>query len=382
MSSHRRPIVAMVSDAIYPYHRGGKEIRYHELARRLAERAEVHVYTMQWWKGSRERTEDAVTFHAICRFHGLYIKNRRSVSQAIFFAIACFRLLKSKFDVLEADHIPYFQVVVLRVVATLKRRPLVVTWHEVWGRAYWQQYLGRIGLAAWMIESLAMRLPDHIIAASPQTAERLRMLGAYRGSITEAPNGIDVDAISNAYPDVAATDLVVVGRLMAHKRIDMLLEAVALLHADGVPVTCRVIGDGPERLSLHEHARALGIDHAIDFRHDIGEQKDVYALMKAAKVFVFPSAREGFGIAVLEALACGLPVVTTSTLDNLAQHLVTRSSRSIVCDPSALGIATAVQRTLVQSRSRSGHDDETDESWLAEYTWETAASRVAEALAI
>jgi glycosyltransferase involved in cell wall biosynthesis len=381
VSGHRRR-VAMVSDAIYPYHRGGKEVRYHELARRLAEHAEVHVYTMHWWKGPSERTEGSVTFHAISGLHGLYTKNRRSVSQALFFALACFRLLTCKFDVLEADHIPYFQVIVLRVVATLKRRPLVVTWHEVWGRSYWRSYLGLAGLAAWMIESLAMRLPDHIIAASPQTAERLRMAGGCRRPITEAPNGIDVDAIRNVDPHGAATDLVVVGRLMAHKRVDMLLEAVALLHADGMPVTCRVIGDGPERLRLRRQARALGIDHAIDFRHDVAEQDHVYALMKAAKVFVFPSAREGFGIAVLEALACGLPVVTTSAPDNLARHLAARSSRSIICDPSAQAVAAAVQRALAGCGSRRGHGDRTAASWLAEYSWDTTARRVAEALVI
>jgi glycosyltransferase involved in cell wall biosynthesis len=382
VSDDRRNVVAMVSDAIYPYHRGGKEIRYHELARRLAEQAEVHIYTMQWWKGPRERTEGAVTFHAISRLHRLYTKDRRSVSQAVFFAFACLRLLKAKFDVLEADHIPYFQVIVLRVVATLKRKPLVVTWHEVWGRSYWRHYLGRVGFAAWIVESLAMRLPDHIIAASPQTAERLRAVGVYHGPITEAPNGIDIDVIRNVYPDAAATDLVVVGRLMAHKRIDMLLDTVAALHAEGVSVTCRIIGDGPERLSLHRKARALGIEHAIDFRHDVGEQKDVYAFMKAAKVFVFPSAREGFGIAVLEALACGLPVVTTSAPDNVAQHLAARSSRSIVCDSSAPAVAEAVKRILAARSSLSSGNDESGEPWLADYTWETAVTRVAAALAI
>ena len=382
MSDDRRNVVAMVSDAIYPYHRGGKEIRYHELAWRLAEQAEVHIYTMQWWKGPRERTEGAVTFHAISRLHRLYTKDRRSVSQAVFFAFACLRLLKAKFDVLEADHIPYFQVIVLRVVATLKRKPLVVTWHEVWGRSYWRHYLGRVGFAAWFVESLAMRLPDHIIAASPQTAERLRAVGVYHGPITEAPNGIDIDVIRNVYPDAAATDLVAVGRLMAHKRIDMLLDTVAALHAEGVSVTCRIIGDGPERLSLHRQARALGIEHAIDFRHDVGEQKDVYALMKAAKVFVSPSVREGFGIAVLEALACGLPVVTTSAPDNLAQHLAARSSRGIVCDPTAPAVTAAVKSALGNCRAESNFDsgNRLAEPWLEEYSWETAADRVAEAL--
>jgi glycosyltransferase involved in cell wall biosynthesis len=382
MSGQPRPVIAMVTDAIYPYHRGGKEVRYHELARRLAQRAEVHVYTMHWWKEPGQRTESGVTFHAISRLHGLYKRGRRSIVQALLFAVACFRLLTSRFDVLEADHIPYFQVMVLRVVATLKRRPLVVTWHEVWGRSYWRNYLGRAGLAAWMIESLAMRLPDHIIAASPQTAERLRALGACRGHITEAPNGIDIDAIRAIRPAGAPCDLVVVGRLMAHKRIDLLIDVVALLHAEGVPVTCRVIGDGPERHSLREHARARGVEDAIDFRPDVAEQEDVYALMKAARVFVFPSAREGFGIAVLEALACGLPVVTTSAPDNLAQHLAARSPRSIVCDPSAQALTAAIKRALADRPSRRGQGDidPNDDSWLSEYSWETTAVQVAEAL--
>ena len=126
----------------------------------------------------------------------------------------------------------------------------------------------------------------------------------------------------------------------------MLLDCVALLHAAGLPVTCRVIGDGPQRAALHDHAERLGISHAVDFRHDVWERKDLYSLVKAARVAVFPSAREGFGIAVLEAIACGIPVVTTSAPDNLAQHLVARSAAGIVCDPSAGAIADALRMLL------------------------------------
>jgi glycosyltransferase involved in cell wall biosynthesis len=378
VNDHRRPVVAMVSDAIYPYHRGGKEIRYHELARRLTEHADVHVYTMQWWSGPRQRTEDGVTFHAISGMHSLYVKDRRSIGQAVRFAVTCFRLLGSRFDVLEADHIPYFQVLVLRVVTTLRRKRLVVTWHEVWGKSYWRQYLGRAGTAAWLIEWLAMRMPDHIIAASAQTADRVRVVSRADMPITVVPNGIDIEAIRNVCPDPAATDIVVVGRMMAHKRVDMLLDAVALLHADGLPLTCRVIGDGPERENLHARAQELGIDRAVDFRHDVAELKDVYALMKAARMFVFPSAREGFGIAVLEALACGLPVVTTSAPDNLARHLVTNSTRSVICDSTAADLAASIK--LVYLRDAPADDREVNEAWLAEYSWETAADRVAEVL--
>jgi glycosyltransferase involved in cell wall biosynthesis len=377
----RQPVVALVTDAIYPYHRGGKELRYFELARRLTRYADVHVYTMKWWKGPRVRLDDRVTYHGISPLFPLYKKGRRSISEALFFSLACLQMLVRRFDVIEADHMPYFQIFALRLVATIKRKRLVVTWHEVWSRPYWRQYLGPLGVIAWYIERLAMAMPDQIIAASPQTAEALRKALGPRAAVLVAPNGIDLDAIRAAYPDAETTDIVVVGRLMSHKRIDMLLEAVALLHADGMPVTCRVIGDGPQREILHSLAHALNVAHAVDFRHDVGEQKEVYSLLKAARVSVFPSAREGFGIAVLEALACGVPVVTTSAPDNLARHLVTRSSQGSVCAASAAAIAEAVKTWLSTDPGRpdwrrAQHDD----GWLTEYSWEKIAERVAEAL--
>jgi glycosyltransferase involved in cell wall biosynthesis len=376
------PVIALVSDAIFPYHRGGKEIRYQELSRRLARHAEVHVYTMHWWDGPRVRKDESITFHAISRQFPMYYRSRRSLKQAIFFALACIRLLGSRFDVLEADHMPYLQILTLRFVATVKRKRFVVTWHEVWGKPYWQQYLGWAGLAAWFVERLAMRLPDHIIAASSHTAERLcTILGAH-ASLTVAPNGIDLDTVRSSYPDQSATDLVVVSRLISHKRIDMLLDAVALLHAEGMPVTCRVIGDGPQREELRSRAHAAGLDWAVEFRHDIREQKEVYALVKAAKVFVFPSAREGFGIAVLEALACGVPVVTTSAPDNLAQHLVARSPRGTICDPSAEAIAAAVKPLLAGVLPVSETIGSRNDVWLADYGWDVMTERVANALQI
>jgi glycosyltransferase involved in cell wall biosynthesis len=227
-----------------------------------------------------------------------------------------------------------------------------------------------------------MRVPDHIIAASSHTAERLCASLGDRASITIAPNGIDLDAVRRSYPHHTATDLVVVSRLMPHKRISMLLDAVALLHSEGVFVTCRIIGDGPDREELRNQARTLGVEQAVEFRHDVREQKEIYELVKAAKIFVLPSAREGFGIAVLEALACGVAVVTTSAPDNLAQHLVARSRYGIICESTASAIAAAVRLRLADRGSATGEGSDGDDLWLAEYNWDVMAGRVITALQI
>jgi glycosyltransferase involved in cell wall biosynthesis len=377
-----RLVVALVSDAIYPYFRGGKEVRYHELAPRLHQRADVHIFTMKWWDGPRTHRAGNVTLHAVTRLYAMYAGDRRSFREAIFFALGCLQLLWFRFDALEADQFPNFHILTLRVVAWIKRKPLTVTWHEVWGRDYWCKYLGRMGHIAWFVEWLTMRVPDHLIAASDQTAERLRAILGDRASISVVPNGIDLDGIRNSYPDAAKVDLVTVGRLLPHKNTDMLLDSVALLQAAGVPVTCRVIGDGPMRDALHARARALGIEAVVDFRHDVWEQKEVYALMKAARIAVFPTTREGFGIAVLEAIACGLPVVTTSAPDNLAQHLVMRSATGVICAPTAADFANALQTLLTTRDDQRTKVAVGQDAWLADHGWDAAAGRVAEVLGL
>jgi glycosyltransferase involved in cell wall biosynthesis len=382
LTAGRRPVVALVSDAIYPYFRGGKELRYHELSTRLSQRADVHVFTMKWWDGPAVRQEGHVTFHAASPLYPMYVGDRRSFREAIFFALGCMRLLWFRFDVLEADQFPNFHIFTLRVVAWIKRKPLTVTWHEVWDRDYWREYLGRVAPFAWFVEWLSMRLPDQLIAASDQTAVRLRAVLGDKASISVVPNGIDLGGIRNSYPDPAKVDLVTIGRFLPHKNMNVLLDSVALLRASGVPVTCRIIGDGPLREALHAQAQRLGIESVVDFRHDIWEQKDVYALMKAARVAVFPTTREGFGIAVLEAIACGLPVVTTSAPDNLAQYLVARSSAGVVCVPTAAAIADALRTMLAQLDDRPAEIPVAQDAWLADHSWDAAADRVGKALGL
>ena len=334
------------------------------------------MYTMRWWEGTAAPQSDGVRLHAIAPLLPLYVNDRRSLAQAFRFGLSCFRMLRYDFDVLEADHIPFFQVLILRLVTTIKRRRLVVTWHEVWGRAYWRQYLGVVGLAAWLIEELAMRMPDHIIAASPQTAERLRKSIGGSCPITVIPNGIDLEEVASVYPDSTRTDLAVVGRLISHKRVGMLLKAIAKLRAEGLDLTCRVIGSGPVQEELQDTAERLSIADLIEFRHDVSEQKDVYAMLKAAKVCVFPSAREGFGIAVLEALACGMPVITTSATDNMARHLVARSARGVVCEPTVDSLVDAVRRVVTSGDTGYAKP----EAWLSEYSWSAAADNVRQVL--
>ena len=342
-------VVALVCDAIYPHSHGGREFRYQALLPRLAEHIDMHVYTMRWWDGPKVYVEDGVTFHGISPLLPMYTKNgRRSIIQGIVFALFCLRLLSRPFDVLDVDQIPYFHLFPLRLMATIRRKPLIATWHEVWGPDAWRQYLKRLGWLGWFVEESPSAC--QITSSRPplRLPTRLHEFLGERASITTVPNGIDIAAIEEVSPSPHKVDIVTVGRLIEHKRVHVLLDVISSLHAQGIYATCRIIGDGPDRLALQKQAKMLGIDSAVEFCYDVAEQKELYSLIKASRLFVSLSAREGFGIAVLEAITCGVPVLTTTAPDNLAQYLAMRYSLGSVCGTNVSEIADATADILTQ----------------------------------
>jgi len=386
----RRLRIAVVSDAVYPYHRGGKEMRYAQLLPRLQESVDVDVYTMHWWSNREATQRDrGIVYHAICPLISLYGKARRSIWQAVAFAIACLRLLNRPFDALEADHVPNLQLFTLRLVTWLRRRPLVVTWHEVWGPGYWRQYLGRrTGAVAWWLERTAMLMPDEIVAASPGTGARLRaLLGDGTPPVRDVPSGIDLGAISRVQPldPEQSPDLLFVGRLIAHKHADLFIEAFARL-SDTPNLRGLIVGDGPERMRLRQLADDLGVEDSVRFRHDIESHDEVIALMKGSRVLVFPSFREGFGIVALEALACGTPVVMTAHPDNEARKFADRSSLCYLADPTVEGLVTSIERALADfpRRAPAGAGDAAGsdhvgqrrypEPWISDFDWSMATA--------
>ena len=323
MSEHDRLRLAVVSDAIYPFHLGGKELRYHELLARLPERGiEVTLYTMHWW--DKEPPVDSITYRAISRLRPLYRAGHRSIASGLLFALATLRLLWApRPDILEADHMPYLQLFPLWLVTRLRRIPLVVTWHEIWGPAYWQRYLpGWRGRLAAAIERWSTQLPDYIVAVSEETAERLRNMGVPPDHIMLIPAGVRATEIAATDPDPRAPDILSIGRLIQHKRHDLVISAFARLAAADPNLRLGIIGHGPDRAALEAQVADLGIGGQITFHGSLDSFVDVWAFLRGARVLAAPSEREGFGLVVAEALAAGTPVVVSDHADNASRHLV------------------------------------------------------------
>jgi glycosyltransferase involved in cell wall biosynthesis len=168
---------------------------------------------------------------------------------------------------------------------------------------------------AWIaLEHNTYAKADHLITAS--AAARSGMVGRWpelepRISVVHAsaPMLIDPDRLARARPGTHGDGplrLVTVGRLDWAKGQDLLLEALARIERRGISITIDIAGSGAETSALQAAARRLGIANRIRW---CGNVADVSALLASGDVFITATRTEMFGIAVLEAMAVGLPVI-------------------------------------------------------------------------
>jgi glycosyltransferase involved in cell wall biosynthesis len=105
------------------------------------------------------------------------------------------------------------------------------------------------------------------------------------------------------------TMLGVASRLVPIKGIVDLIRALALLRRDVEDIRLEIAGAGPEQTALQQEVRTLGLDNVVAF---VGWQPDIWPWLARWDILVQPSHAEGFGMAALEAMAAGLPVVASS----------------------------------------------------------------------
>jgi len=340
--------IAYIYDAAYPWIKGGAEKRIYEISRRLGERGhEVHCYCMKWWDGGESLLDEGVYLHGICRPVKLYSGERRSIKEAAYFASRVLISMGDGFDIVDCQNFPYLPCFSAKLLCGLKRQKLLITWHEVWGD-YWHEYLGGMGYFGRFVEVSASRLTDKNIAVSERTRRDLEELGV-RG-VQVVPNGIDFESIDRIKAARKQSDIIYVGRLVAHKNVDLLIRAVSLASNEVPDIKAIIIGDGPEMEKLRALTRDLGLERNVEFTGFLESYDEAVALMKSSRVFVLPSSREGFGMAALEANACGLPVVTVNHRMNAVCDLVAGGT-GLICEPSAEGLAAAINKTLISERN-------------------------------
>jgi glycosyltransferase involved in cell wall biosynthesis len=158
-----------------------------------------------------------------------------------------------------------------------------------------------------MLFNLACRWADRVVSVSADSTKLACSQGLPREKLLTIHNGIDLAPFTFRVPD-ANGSIVFVGRLSPEKDLDTLLEAVALLRQRGSSTPLHIAGDGPERSRLERLCAERQLHDSVRF---LGAVRNVPGLLATAGLLVLPSLSEGISLALLEAMASGVPVVAT-----------------------------------------------------------------------
>jgi glycosyltransferase involved in cell wall biosynthesis len=290
---------------------GGVEARALHLLRELARRHQVTVLCS--FQGGQRRT-DTVAGIEVRRVGPVHpYSNEGQVTTRLGYAAAALRAgLGQSFDLVEG--FSYVTYPAAAALGRLRRRPAVATFHESWSLAEWIRLKGLVTGTlgrAWVRGALALSFAGYI-AVSEATRQQIVAQGVAADRIAVVHNGVDLDLL-DAIPGQppARPSLSTSVRLIASKRADLLIRAVARLRPRWPDLALTVQGEGVERPALEALVRALSLGDNVAFEGRLPRFEDALALRKRHQLFCLPSISEGFGMVVLEAMGLGLPVVCT-----------------------------------------------------------------------
>jgi len=188
----------------------------------------------------------------------------------------------------------------------------IATYHEVWV-GEWVKNKGLVtGMFGSVWERIVLKLKwDKVVSVSHFTKKRLEKF-IPPSKITVVPNGInlkdytDVRVKKNKRPTI-----VCVGRMTPHKRHEDLIRALLLIRTRIPDINLKIVGDGSRRPELESLVKALEVEKQVEFVGFVSRHKDVIRHIKRSHLLVSCSTLEGFGIVLIEAMACGVPFVAT-----------------------------------------------------------------------
>jgi glycosyltransferase involved in cell wall biosynthesis len=357
--------VAMLT-ALYPPSVGGIQSHTFSLSRALAAKgAEVHVVTRRAAGHPLHAVEGRLHVHRVGASPG-----STGPLATLAYVAGAARLvaaLAPRVDLVHAHQLlsPSSAALLLKALAGT---PVLLNPHACGA-------IGDVGvLSSTVLGRLRLRATvaraDAFVAISGPIHAELREAGVPEERILTIPNGVDLDRFRPADPDERAAlrralglppgPLVVyTGRLAPEKGVDLLLAAWPGVIAQLPAARLWLLGEGAERARLEEAARRTGIADSVTLP---GSAADVAPFVRAADAAVLPSRTEGMPVALLEAMACGVPAVATAvggSVEVLRDGVTGRLVPPERPDALAEGLLEALREPAARERARVARDEVT-----------------------
>ncbi|WP_433551944.1 glycosyltransferase family 4 protein [Micromonospora zamorensis] len=258
-------------------------------------------------------------------------------------------------------------------------RPVIALVHHV-HREQWPVVFGPlVSRLGWWIESwLAVRLYRRCryVTVSEASRTELAALGVAAERIDVVPNGTP-PVIGAPLPRTPHPSLLVLGRLVPHKRVEIALRTVAELVGELPDLELVVAGQGWWEQPLRELSDSLGIADRVRFTGFISEEEK-HALLSSAWVALTPSIKEGWGLTIVEAASHGTPTVAFRYAGGVAEAMVDTETGLLVDDEAEF---TARVRELLADDVRRKAMGEAALNHASRFTWGATGARFAQLVA-
>jgi glycosyltransferase involved in cell wall biosynthesis len=261
------------------------------------------------------------------------------------------------------------------------RRTVLCLVHHVHRDQWRMNFSARQARLGWWIESrLSVRLYRRVphVTVSEASRTEVAALGIEPSSTHVIHNGgaldglvSDVDGQRRNAGRAAAPTIAFLGRLVPHKRVELLFRAAAAIRRDVPDLRVVVIGQGPWEFKLREEADRLGIRDAVRFTGWVDEPTKV-SLLRQAWALVLPSVMEGWGLVVLEAAACRTPTIAFR-VGGLEESIVHGRTGLLAEDPGELEAAVRSVLADPDLRDRLGA---AAAEHAAGFSWDMASMRL------
>lgn len=249
------------------------------------------------------------------------------------------------------------------------------------------EILRRAGAARWLlgpglslyrhVDRWLVARAGAVTAVGPYPARRVQAV--YGRPATALTLGFDRELLDAAQSTLPPSALVTVNYLHPRKRVDLAIRALAHLPAElaGMPLTLDIVGDGPEREALGQLAVRLGVQDRVRFAGFVPEAHlgDHY---RASACYLHCTREESFGLSVIEAAYCGLPVVAVAeggVIDNVLDGV---SGRLVEATPEAL--AAAIRDVLGDPQRAREMGRRGKVEIASRYTWDRGAADLLSAI--
>ncbi|TFH07084.1 MAG: glycosyltransferase family 1 protein [Candidatus Thorarchaeota archaeon] len=223
--------------------------------------------------------------------------------------------------------------------------PLVVTYHLAYA-AGGSIYSTLFGIA-WKASLFASRKYDEVILVDPSQKQYFIKSGFSEDKLTVVRNGVDTNLFKpgeSYLKNEEVTDFVYVGRLSYDKGVHLLLDAFREYHGENPKTRLTVIGDG----MLKGQVDTCTDDGSVRWLGAIGHD-NIPSVLQKMDAFVIPQNIGGLGLSVMEAMGCGLPVITTAIGET---KRLLREDEGILVAPDSVSAVVKGMRVLAEDTKK------------------------------